>query len=241
MRSHSTASCHPRVLIGANQCECLSRSGDISSEGNSIGKECPTASEQTTRHRRFPGELTRVFSRPSSTVRASQETKEGPEVTLTRQTGDDKVVVKFNVTNTVNASDAEPELEAKAGEQEEDSKSQLKSRPSFTVEITRGAQTLSFLCSFLPNDYAASREQLREMAKEENQGSEPEDWLEDFQIDEFTIHEGEWNEKIYSSDCSVIDGELYDKLLNVLEEHGIGEGSFRQHCMCNGTSRLCSS
>ncbi|CAF4438826.1 unnamed protein product, partial [Adineta steineri] len=38
------------------------------------------------------------------------------------------------------------------------------------------------------------------------------------------IHDGEWNEKVYSADCAVIDGELYDKLLNILEEHGIGEG-----------------
>jgi len=46
---------------------------------------------------------------------------------------------------------------------------------------------------------------------------------EDFQIDEFAIHEGEWNENVYSADCSVLDGNLYDILLNVLEERGIGE------------------
>ena len=57
-----------------------------------------------------------------------------------------------------------------------------------------------------------------------NKANQENEQLEDFQIDEFAIHDGEWNEKTYSSDCSVIDGELYDKLLNLLEEHGIGEG-----------------
>jgi complement component 1 Q subcomponent-binding protein len=142
----------------------------------------------------------------------------GPEVTLTRQTGTDKVVVKFNVTNTVNGneSDSNPPEQDQQGNE---SSSQLKSRPTFTVDINRGGQTLSFLCSYLPNDYPNTQEQEHELGNEQKQ----EDFLEDFQIDEFTIHDGEWNETVYSSDCSVIDGELYDKLLNLLEEHGIGE------------------
>jgi complement component 1 Q subcomponent-binding protein len=108
-----------------------------------------------------------------------------------------------------------------------DSSSQLKSRPTFTVDINRGGQTLSFLCSYLPNDYPGAREPYRGSDNEQKQDNNQEDVLEDFQIDEFTIHEGEWNETVYSSDCSVIDGELYDKLLNLLEEHGIGEGMFK--------------
>jgi complement component 1 Q subcomponent-binding protein len=154
------------------------------------------------------------------------ETK-GPEVTLTRQTGDEKLVVKFNVTNTVNAneSEQEPDLNPTGQEQQANSSSpQLKSRPTFTVEIHRGGQILSFLCSYLPNDYPDTREPVQGIDNEQKQENDQENLLEDFQIDEFTIHDGEWSEKIYSSDCSVIDGELYDKLLNLLEEHGIGEG-----------------
>jgi len=111
----------------------------------------------------------------------------------------------------------------------DNSSSQLKSRPTFTVDINRGGQTLSFLCSYLPNDFPNTREQHRGLENEQKQDNQQEeDFLEDFQIDEFTIHDGEWNETIYSSDCSVIDGELYDKLLNLLEEHGIGEGLFNR-------------
>ncbi len=155
----------------------------------------------------------------------------GPEVTLTRQTGTDKIIVKFNVTNTVNVSESEQEsdLNPTGQEQQENnsSSSQLKSRPTFTVNIHRGTQILSFICSYLPNDYPDTREQHREIENEQKHDDHPENFLEDFQIDEFAIHDGEWNETVYSSDCSVIDGELYDKLLNLLEEHGIGEGLFR--------------
>jgi len=145
----------------------------------------------------------------------------GPEVTLTREMGNNKIVVKFNVTNSVNANESEHETVLNPTEQ--DSSPQLKSRPTFTVDINRGGQTLSFLCSYLPNDYPDAREQHRGLENEQKQNNEQEDFLEDFQIDEFTIHDGEWNETVYSSDCSVIDGELYDKLVNLLEEHGIGE------------------
>lgn len=153
----------------------------------------------------------------------------GPEVTLTRQKGNEKVTVKFNVTNTVNASESNddasnqnPSSSATGATDDASSSSQassqLKSRPNFTVDIHRGGQTLSFLCSFLPDDYPDISGEESGQKSEETTSD-----LEDFQIDEFAIHEGDWNDQVYSADCSVIDGELYDKLLNLLEEHGIGE------------------
>ena len=81
----------------------------------------------------------------------------------------------------------------------------MKSRPAFTVDIDRGGKVLSFGCSFLPPE----------------EGSK--ETVEDFQIDEFAIHSGEWNENVYTVDCSVLDGQLYDILLNLLEERGLGE------------------
>lgn len=81
----------------------------------------------------------------------------------------------------------------------------MKSRPAFTVDVNKGGKTLSFGCSFLPPE---------EGGKEAS---------EDFQIDEFAIHDGDWNENVYTVDCSVLDGQLYDILLNLLEERGLGE------------------
>ncbi|CAF1121724.1 unnamed protein product [Rotaria magnacalcarata] len=159
------------------------------------------------------------------TISNFQVQTSGPEVTLTREIGTGKVTVKFNVTNTVNATDTEQEADLNAAGQEkpaDDSPTHLKSRPTFTVDLNRGGQTLSFLCSYLPNDYPDSREHAATQDSDPKHGHQ-EHIYEDFQIDEFTIHDGEWNETVYSSDCSVIDGDLYDKLLNLLEEHGIGE------------------
>ncbi|CAF1546187.1 unnamed protein product [Adineta ricciae] len=166
------------------------------------------------------------------TIQGFQVQSNGPEVTLTRQSGNDKVTVKFNVTNTVNAMDSDQDAGLDAAGQQKfgdetatQPSSQLKSRPTFNVDISRGGQTLSFLCSYLPQDYPHAPE-LGQVGENEHQRggrSDQEDQLEDFQIDEFAIHEGEWTEKVYSADCAVIDGELYDKLLNILEEHGIGE------------------
>jgi hypothetical protein len=138
------------------------------------------------------------------------------------------VTVKFNVTNSVNATESEHEAgldaagQQQLGEEASQPSSQLKSRPTFTVDINRGGQTLSFLCSYLPQDHPGTPEQHQGGEAEQQQGENEQ--LEDFQIDEFAIHDGEWGENVYSADCAVIDGELYDKLLNLLEEHGIGEG-----------------
>jgi complement component 1 Q subcomponent-binding protein len=142
------------------------------------------------------------------------------------------VTVKFNVTNTVDATDSDHEADLEAAAQQQlggeasQPSAQLKSRPTFTIDINRGGQTLSFLCSYLPHDHLNTPEQGRsgENAQQRGGHENENEQLEDFQIDEFAIHDGEWNEKVYSADCAVIDGELYDKLLNILEEHGIGEG-----------------
>lgn len=149
-------------------------------------------------------------------------------MTLTRQSGKEKVTVKFNVTNTINAAESDDETDAQEAKRQQStaestqSSSQLKSRPTFTVDINRGGQTLSFLCSYLPQDYPPMPEQSQNASNQQQEGDD--DDLEDFQIDEFAIHDGDWNDSVYGADCSVIDGELYDKLLNLLEEHGVGEG-----------------
>ncbi|CAF0900076.1 unnamed protein product [Rotaria sp. Silwood1] len=166
------------------------------------------------------------------TIQGFEVQCDGPEITLTRKSGKEKVTVKFNVTNTVNTAESDQDIDLDAAAQQQSGSeasqpsSQLKSRPTFTVDINRGGQTLSFLCSYLPQDYSNVPEQYQSGENEQQQGeiNNENDKLEDFQIDEFAIHDGDWNDRVYSTDCAVIDGELYDKLLNLLEEHGIGEG-----------------
>ncbi|CAF2722911.1 unnamed protein product [Rotaria sp. Silwood2] len=116
-----------------------------------------------------------------------------------RQLGNEKITVKFHIANTVSAAGSGQETEQTNANTSQPSV-QLKLRLTFTVDINRGRQTLSFLCSYLADDYPDVPEQYQGGENENNK-------LEDFQIDEFAIH----------------DGELYDTLLNLLEEHSIGE------------------
>jgi complement component 1 Q subcomponent-binding protein, mitochondrial len=107
--------------------------------------------------------------------------------------------VSFNINHTV---DTDHEAEADANAEKQDL-GELKSKPTFEVDIVKGGETLSFTCSFL-------------------QGAADEGEYNDvFGIDEVTLYTGEWSEKKYAVAGDVLDGYLYDLLMNLLEEKGI--------------------
>lgn len=110
-------------------------------------------------------------------------------------------MISFNINHTVDADD-EAELESNA---EKPNFAEMKSKPTFEVDIIRGGKTLSFTCSFL-------------------QGGQPQEqdgYNDVFGIDEITLYDGEWVEKNYAVAGDVLDGYLYDLLMNLLEEKGI--------------------
>ncbi|XP_029728223.1 complement component 1 Q subcomponent-binding protein, mitochondrial [Aedes albopictus] len=123
----------------------------------------------------------------------------GADVELTKQSDKEKIVVSFNVNHTVDAED-EAEIDPNADKPEF---AEMRSKPQFEIDIVRGSQTLSFTCSFL-------------------QGEAQEGEYNDvFGIDEITLFEGEWNDKCYAVAGDVLDGYLYDLLMNFLEEKGV--------------------
>ncbi|KAJ8922268.1 hypothetical protein NQ315_004206 [Exocentrus adspersus] len=123
----------------------------------------------------------------------------GAEVTLTKQADNENIKIIFNVNHSVD-TDAEPGLHENLDKPDI---GELKSKPSFRIELVKGNTTLSLACSFInPNDQ--------------------EDGYNDvFGIDELSIYEDEWNENIYAVSGEVIDSYLYDLVLNYLEEKGI--------------------
>lgn len=124
---------------------------------------------------------------------------DGADVELIKDLGKEIVTISFNVNHTVDAEE-EPEI---APEQDNPEFGEMKSKPTFEIDIKKGNKTLSFTCSFL-------------------QGEPQEGEYNDvFGIDEVTIFEGEWNEKTYAVAGDVLDGYLYDLLMNFLEEKGI--------------------
>lgn len=132
------------------------------------------------------------------------ETKlDGSEVTLTRTFNQETVTVRLNVNHSVDAEDAD---EFSANQDKAPEPGEMKSKPNFTVEIERGGKKLFFSCTF------------NETADAEGQ---TESYADSFGVAEFAIYEGEWSEEVYTVSGDIMDGYLYDLLMNMLEERGI--------------------
>lgn len=127
---------------------------------------------------------------------------DGANVTLVKKQGNETITIAFNVNHTVD-SDSEPEIDPNDDKPE---LGEMKSKPNFSVDIQRGKQTLGFSCSF-NNEPGAS-------------GAD-ESYNDCFGIDEITLYEGDHSDKVYAVAGEVIDGYLYDLLMNYLEEKGI--------------------
>lgn len=124
---------------------------------------------------------------------------DGADVEFIKDSGSEKVTISFNVNHTVDTEE-EPDI---SPDQDKPEFGEMKSKPTFEVDIEKDKKTLSFTCSFL-------------------QGEAQEGEYNDiFAIDELTIYEGEWSEKVYAVAGDVLDGYLYDLLMNYLEEKGV--------------------
>lgn len=127
---------------------------------------------------------------------------DGSNVTLVKNIQNEKITIAFNVNHTV---DAEGDGEIDPNDDKPEF-GEMKSKPNFTIDITRGKQTLGLTCSF-NNEHGAS-------------GAD-DSYNDCFGIDEISLYEGEHTDKIYAVAGEVIDGYLYDLLMNYLEEKGI--------------------
>ncbi|XP_061383833.1 complement component 1 Q subcomponent-binding protein, mitochondrial isoform X1 [Danaus plexippus] len=125
---------------------------------------------------------------------------DGAEVVLTKQLKDEIVRITFNVNHTVDTEDFGDEAQ-----QEKQEFSEMRSKPQFEVDLVRGDTTLGFTCSFLQDQPSASADEYNDI----------------FGIDEVTLYKGEWSDKVYAVAGDVLDGYLYDLLMNLLEEKGI--------------------
>jgi len=127
---------------------------------------------------------------------------DGAEVTLTKKLDNESVIISFNINHTVD-TDEEPEVDPR---DDQPDIGEMKSKPNFNIDVKRGKQTLAFSCSFnsQPGATGASDE-----------------FNDIYGIDEISLYEGEHSEKVYAVGGEIIDGYLYDLLMNYLEEKGI--------------------
>ncbi|XP_045772499.1 complement component 1 Q subcomponent-binding protein, mitochondrial isoform X1 [Maniola jurtina] len=126
---------------------------------------------------------------------------DGAEVTLTKQLKDELVTITFNVNHTVDTEDFGEDAQP-----EKQEFSEMRSKPQFEVDLVRGDTTLGFTCSFLQEPPSTNADEYNDI----------------FGIDEVTLYKGEWSDKVYAVAGDVLDGYLYDLLMNLLEEKGIG-------------------
>jgi len=131
----------------------------------------------------------------------------GASVTLSKTFKKETITIKFNVNHTVDA-DVEPEDVTQPDKQSEPMQDQMKSKPSFVIEINKAGRVLMFACSFVPD-----------MSADEPQ--ETDQFNDLFNIDEVSVYEGEIKENSYVVSGDIMDGYLYDLLVNMLEERGI--------------------
>ncbi|XP_045516660.1 complement component 1 Q subcomponent-binding protein, mitochondrial isoform X1 [Pieris brassicae] len=126
---------------------------------------------------------------------------DGAEVVLTKELKDEIVKITFNVNHTVDSEDFGDDVQ-----QEKQEFAEMRSKPQFEVDLVRGETTLGFTCSFLQEPPTTNAEEYNDI----------------FGIDEVTLYKGEWSDKVYAVAGDVLDGYLYDLLMNLLEEKGIG-------------------
>lgn len=125
---------------------------------------------------------------------------DGAEVEFVKDSGAEKVTISFNVNHTVDTDQEDADITEDSDKPEF---GEMKSKPSFEIDIEKDKKILSFTCSFLPGD------------------AQEGEYNDVFAIDELTIYEGEWSEKVYAVAGDVLDGYLYDLLMNYLEEKGV--------------------
>ncbi|PVD33035.1 hypothetical protein C0Q70_08483 [Pomacea canaliculata] len=128
------------------------------------------------------------------------------DITLTRKSGNEIIKVKFTVNGSV---DAEASMQA----DDQEAEPEMVSRPPFTVEITKGdGRTLSLHCTFVSP---------AELEQETSQDTEA--IVDNFEIQEVALHTGELTETVYSVSADIMDGNLYDLLMDMLDERGIND------------------
>jgi len=150
-------------------------------------------------------------------VKGFDVTTDEAEVRLKKNFQGEQIVVKVNVNHSV---DADPNAEVADKPPVEGEKTSMVCRPSFSVELTKGAYTLTLNCSLLRNE-----DDEEEMMRD---GQQNQSYQDMFNIDEFAIHKGELKESTYTMSGEVMDASFYDNLMNMMDERGVNSDFVRE-------------
>lgn len=141
----------------------------------------------------------------------------GSTLTLTKKVDGETITVKLNVNGSVDPdgpSEEEMEEMSQSSSQETPLAGDMKARPEFVVEISKpDGQILAFNC--------------RLYSESELPPDQPD--ADKFEIEGFALlnaedvdEDGDWDENLYVGDAGIVDGQMYDLLMNFLDSRGIG-------------------
>ncbi|BFZ04568.1 hypothetical protein BsWGS_07607 [Bradybaena similaris] len=142
-------------------------------------------------------------------------TTNGGDVTLTKSSQGERIVIKLSVNGEVDS------YSPNSAPQEENEPPQMVCRPPFHVEITKGKTVLALQCSF-PSAYPEDEEEYGKERPADEQISDQ------FEVQEIAIHDGEWTDSTYAISTETMDPELFDLLMDLLDERGIND-EFVEH------------
>jgi len=142
----------------------------------------------------------------------------GSNITLTKRFGDENIKIRINVNGVIDDIDEpEEDFQQNANQPDAPPPIDLKARPDFTVEIKKpSGRSLVFNCRIFGS------ESLDPEVDDQAKGDK-------FEIEHFSVlnkedvdETGEWDENVYLGEGSIIDGQMYDLLMNYLDERGVG-------------------
>ena len=82
-------------------------------------------------------------SRPIPDVPGFKVEQDGADLKMTKDLKGEKVVIQLNVNHTVDSAEPDDGTEEAP---------EMKSKPNFEIDLVKGSKTVSFSCSFIPED-----------------------------------------------------------------------------------------
>lgn len=187
-----------------------------SSQSNIHGNTCRCCLH-THDDQEFSSYLAEEISTEKSTMRAVASIpgwniiKENAEVKLEKNVDNESVTVTFNLNN---ATGSEQTLEGEGVEGE------IEADPPFNVEIKKPTgKIMYFECTMIPSS--------------EQGGGDADEVADAFEITSVTMDEGKLKEGTFTMFSETMDGQIYDKLMDLLDNRGIGDemiAAMREFC-----------